>query len=187
MNLDDITVKGEDLPAPEVVEDFEEKGPWTFLSVQNEEETTMMWEGEAARTGESGLRFSWKDQTGVSPTGIIMTPVQGGLDIIGGPGFVPGEQVFLHVHSAFVSTTVKDIVQYFPTLDPGEGGFQRQSFREEDREIGQEALEELPAAKVTRVGKRLSSSYELGLGFGELAQLGREPVVPSLIRLIGEL
>jgi ABC-type lipoprotein release transport system permease subunit len=124
MNLDDITVKGAALPpSGVVVEGFEERRPWTFLPGRNDEETVVIWEGEAAHTGDNGLRFSWREHLGVSPTGITMTSVQGGLDAIGGASFVRGEQLLLHTHNTFMPVTVRGIAHHFPTLDPGEGGF----------------------------------------------------------------
>ena len=116
LDLDEITAKMPD-STEVLVEGFEEARPWRSLPVRKEE-ATVAWQAEAAHSGALGMRYSWKQRSDDSPTGLILTSTPTELNAIGGPGFVPGEKLFLHPQRYLVPVTVQEVVRYFPTLDP---------------------------------------------------------------------
>jgi hypothetical protein len=119
--LDDATavVDGE----RRVVEEFELIRQWVPIPSSGAAQDTMRITNEAARTGESGALFEWTFPLGGPPRGFFLSPVPLPLTAIGGPSFVPGQIVLGRIGVQPVTVQIREVVQYFPTLDPGDGPF----------------------------------------------------------------
>ena len=117
LSFDGITVYGPDLAAGgEVIEGFEEIGPWVPLpqsgNVPDHTERTP----DAAHTGDAGLSISWEEPLGRSPRGIVIPPAALPLPGITGPGFTPDQTVRITVDGYVVPVRVTSTVNHFPTL-----------------------------------------------------------------------
>ena len=120
LSFDDITAHGPTLPdGAEVVEGFEEVGPWTALPQGGENPDRTERTPEAARTGDSGIRIRWEEPLGRSPRGIVIPPGRLPLPALSGPGFEPGDRVRITVDGYVVPTRITSVVNHFPTLDQG--------------------------------------------------------------------
>ena len=120
LSLDDITAYGAGLPtAGEVVEGFEEVGPWTALpqagAVPDRAERT----ADGARSGTVGMQLRWEEPLGRSPRGIVIPPGPLPLPAIAGPGFSAGQSARITVDGYVVPTHITATVSHFPTLDEG--------------------------------------------------------------------
>ena len=117
LSFDSITVYGTGTPpAGEVIEGFEETGPWVPLpqagNVPDRTERTP----DAAHTGDTGLSITWEEPLGRSPRGIVIPPAPLPLPAITGPGFVPDQAVRITVDGYIVPARVTSTVNHFPTL-----------------------------------------------------------------------
>ena len=117
LSFDGIMVYGPDLAAGgEVIEGFEEIGPWVPLpqsgNVPDHTERTP----DAAHTGDAGLSISWEEPLGRSPRGIVIPPAALPLPGITGPGFTPDQTVRITVDGYVVPVRVTSTVNHFPTL-----------------------------------------------------------------------
>ncbi len=118
LSLDDITALGPSLLAGgEVVEGFEDVGPWTALpqggNIPDRAERT----ADGARSGAAGMMLSWVEPMGRSPRGVVIPPGPLPLPAIAGPGFTEGQLVRITVDGYVVPTHVTSTVSHFPTLD----------------------------------------------------------------------
>jgi hypothetical protein len=118
LSFDGVTVYGADLPPDgEVIEGFEDIGPWIPLpqagNVPDRTERT----ADAARSGDAGLSIKWEEPLGRSPRGIVIPPGPLPLPAITGPGFTPGQTVRFTVDGYVVPARVTRTVNHFPTLD----------------------------------------------------------------------
>ena len=117
LSFDSITVYGKGTPpAGEVIEGFEEIGPWVPLpqagNVSDRTERTP----DAAHTGDTGLSITWEEPLGRSPRGIVIPPAPLPLPAITGPGFIPDQTVRITVDGYIVPARVTSTVNHFPTL-----------------------------------------------------------------------
>ncbi len=118
LSFDGITVYGPNmLPAGEVIEGFEEIGPWVPLpqagNVPDRAERTP----DSAHTGDTGLAIRWEEPLGRSPRGLVIPPAPLPLPAITGPGFIPDQTVRFTVDGYIVPARVTNTVNHFPTLD----------------------------------------------------------------------
>ena len=129
IDLDDITVKGPTMP-PEgiIVDGFENPGSWAPMPNTNPEPDSLILSGRAAHSGAKGLTFSWEESAVGIPPGIIIPPGNFPLPAIGGPSFEVGQQVRIMSERNVVPLLVKDVTNYFPTVDPNLQPFLMVSF-----------------------------------------------------------
>ena len=120
LSFDDITAYGAGLPAEgQVVEGFEEVGPWAALPQGGNIPDHTARTADAAYAGAAGLAIRWEEPLGRSPRGIIIPPGPLPLPAIAGPGFTAGQPVRFTVDGYIVPTQVTATVNHFPTLDAG--------------------------------------------------------------------
>ena len=118
LSFDDVTAYGSGLPASrEVVEGFEEVGPWEALPQGGNVTDRLERNPEAARTGDNGLSIIWEEPLGRSPRGIVIPPGPLPLPAVAGPGFTPGQPVRFTVDGYIVPAQVTSTVNHYPTLD----------------------------------------------------------------------
>ena len=120
LSFDDITAYGAGLPAAgEVVEGFEEVGPWAALPQGGNIPDRIARAADAAYAGTAGLSIRWEEPLGRSPRGVIIPPGPLPLPAIAGPGFTAGQPVRFTVDGYIVPAQVTATVNHFPTLDAG--------------------------------------------------------------------
>jgi hypothetical protein len=118
LSFDGITVYGPSLPANgEVVEGFEDNGPWVPLPQTGNVPDRTERSADAAHTEDTGLSIKWEEPLGRSPRGIVIPPGPLPLPAITGPGFTPGQTVRFTVDGYVVPARVTRTVNHFPTLD----------------------------------------------------------------------
>ena len=117
LSFDGVTAYGRDIPlAGEVIEGFEETGPWVPLPQTGNVPDRTDRTPDAAHTGDTGLSITWEEPLGRSPRGIVIPPASLPLPAITGPGFVPDQTVRIAVDGYLVPARVTSTVNHFPTL-----------------------------------------------------------------------
>ncbi len=122
--FDDITAIGpvsnetDFEPLITVIEDFEGAPPWVVLPNERTVPDSLDLSGEAARSGDRGLAFSWEEPFSRIPRGIMIPPGPYPLPAIGGPSYAVGESVRLKVNGRIIPMTVTGLINYFPTVNP---------------------------------------------------------------------
>ena len=117
ISLDDLTVKGPSLPAMgTVIEDYGEPGPWLVLPTLAEDQDTVEYLAEAARTGTSGLRYSWRTPLRGAGRGIFLSSGPFPLPAIGSGGFQTGQVIRFKAGNQVASVSIRDVTDYFPTV-----------------------------------------------------------------------
>ncbi len=101
-----------------VVEPFEALGVWEPMPNLATVQDTVGIERSAAHSGNGGIRFRWIDPPGREPRGFFISPVPLPLPAIGGPSFVPGQLVWGRIEAQPIVLEIKDVADYFPTLNP---------------------------------------------------------------------
>ena len=118
LSFDGIAAYGPDLPPDgEVIEGFEEVGPWVPLPQSGNVADVVQRSAESAHTGDSGLAIRWEEPLGRSPRGIVIPPAPLPLPAITGPGFDTDQTVRFTVDGYVVPARVTSTVNHFPTLD----------------------------------------------------------------------
>jgi len=118
---------------PMVIEDFEDVSEWTLFS---QEASGRASTGDSFKTSESDFyngtssgEFSWVSRRSFGHKGIYpyldTRPllVVASSSFLGGASTRVGGRVEIRVPGQYVSAVIKDVVDYFPTLDPAEKGF----------------------------------------------------------------
>ena len=117
--LDDITAKGPSIPTHrEVIEGFENPGPWTALPNPGPVADTVVRSSQAARTGEGGLTVSWEEPPANTPRGIHIPAGPFPLPAVGDSVFRVGQRLILKVDRHLVPIVFMDVTDFFPTLYP---------------------------------------------------------------------
>ena len=114
-SLDDLTADGI------VVEDFEgATGPIPWISLPNVDTATDRMERtqEAARSGDFGLTFSWRNAVSTTPRGILIPAGPLPLPVIGGPTFHIGQRPRIESENQLVPVVVRRLTDYFPSMSP---------------------------------------------------------------------
>ena len=118
LSFDGVTVYGSDLPAGgEVIEGFEDIGPWVALPQAGNVPDRTERSPDAAHTGDTGLSITWEEPLGRSPRGIVIPPAPLPLPAITGPGFVRDQTVRITVDGYIVPARVTGTINHFPTLN----------------------------------------------------------------------
>ena len=121
-SLDDMIAKGPSNPLDGiVVEDFEElTDANTWVSLLNVDSVTDRVERtqEAARSGDFGLTFSWRDAVSNTPRGILIPAGPIPLPAVGGPTFHIGQRPRIESWNQLVPVVVRQLTDYFPSMNP---------------------------------------------------------------------
>ena len=119
LSFDDFAAYGPGLPAQgQVVEGFEDVGPWVALPQGGNVPDRTARNADAAHSGDAGLSVRWEEPLGRSPRGIVIPPAPLPLPAVASPGFTPGQLVRFTIDGYIVPTQVTSTVNHFPTLDP---------------------------------------------------------------------
>ena len=117
IHLDDFTAFGPSLPAGgEVVENFDTPREWTPLGTRRGIPDKLEAGAGGARTGPSGLTFSWEEPFGGEQRGVHISPVPLPLPAIGGPGLHPGQRVRIGHGRTAIPVQVAAVSNLFPTV-----------------------------------------------------------------------
>ncbi|MCI0893425.1 MAG: ABC transporter permease [Chloroflexi bacterium] len=122
--MDDITVKSASGP-PEglVVEGYEGPGRWVPLVNRGQVLDQVEYTPQAARSGTRGLVFSWGEQFGESPRGILMPGGSFPLPAVGGPDFNIGDIIRVKVQGHLFPIIIRETTNFFPSVDPTNKNF----------------------------------------------------------------
>ena len=122
--MDDITVKSASGPTEGlVVEGYEGPGRWVPLVNQGQALDQVEFTPQAARSGTRGLVYSWEEQFGQAPRGIVMPGGAYPLPAVGGPNFNVGEIIRVRVHGQMFSIIIRGTTNFFPSLNPSNKNF----------------------------------------------------------------
>ena len=120
ISLDDITTRGAgdaDVPVIEVIENFEQPGRWTVLSHDKEDPDSLEFTSVAARSGRSGLSFSWVHAPETLPRGVLIPPGPFPIPAIGGAQFQKGQWIRVKIGPRVVPMVIRETTQLFPTME----------------------------------------------------------------------
>ena len=121
ISLDDMTARGgRDSDAPaigKVIEGFEQPGRWTILAHDKEEPDSLEFTVEAARSGRSGLSFSWIHAPATLPRGVLIPPGPFPIPAIGSAHFRKGQQIRIKIGPQVVPMVIRETTQLFPTVE----------------------------------------------------------------------
>ncbi|MFB3098254.1 MAG: ABC transporter permease, partial [Dehalococcoidia bacterium] len=121
ISLDDITTRGVGDADAEVIEGFEQPGRWILLPHDREEPDGLEFTAEAARSGRSGLAFSWVEALETLPRGVLIPPGPFPIPAIGGAQFQKGQRIRVKNGAQVVPMLIRETTQLFPTVeDPSE-------------------------------------------------------------------
>ena len=124
ISLDDITVKGPFAPdLGVVVEGFERPGAWVPFPSSQQLSDTLDHTPRAARTGRFGISLKWRRTAGNSSVGALLPPGPFPLPAVGGPTFRVGDEFRVRSGRQMVPIVIKDVTDYFPTVDPSRQPF----------------------------------------------------------------
>ncbi len=126
IHLDDVTAFGPStgtlpagvVPAGVVIEGFEGDSPWVPLLNQDEMPDVAESSRSSARSGGSGMRFSWQEPISTGQRGIHLPPGPFPIPAIGGPDFSLGQQIRIKLGDLAVPVRFVGITSHFPTLKP---------------------------------------------------------------------
>ena len=134
--VDDITVKGPSTPPDGVIiEGYEDPGAWVALPNSATVPDTLERTSQVARTGRFGLKLSWKSSDRNSVRGILIPPGPFPLPVVGGPTLRVGQALGIKSDRWLIPVVVKDVVDYFPTMNPLAGSFVLLSLRDYEQYI----------------------------------------------------
>ena len=119
IHLDDITAFGPSSgPQGVIIEGFEGSTPWEPLANQGADPDSAERAQSSARSGGSGLRFSWTVSIADGQRGVLLPAGPSPLPAIGGPEFQVGQQVRVELGNLVVPVRFVGITTHFPTLIP---------------------------------------------------------------------
>tara|TARA_Y100001001_G_scaffold21363_1_gene18354 strand:- start:1131 stop:4229 length:3099 start_codon:yes stop_codon:yes gene_type:complete len=119
IHLDDITAFGPSSgPQGVIIEGFEGSTPWEPLANQGADPDLAERARSSARSGGSGLRFSWTVSIADGQRGVLLPAGPSPLPAIGGPEFQVGQQVRVELGNLVVPVRFVGITTHFPTLIP---------------------------------------------------------------------
>ena len=119
IHLDDITAFGPSSgPQGVIIEGFEGSTPWEPLANQGADPDSTERAQSSARSGGSGLQFSWTVSIANGQRGVLLPAGPSPLPAIGGPEFQVGQQVRVELGNLVVPVRFVGITTHFPTLIP---------------------------------------------------------------------
>ncbi len=125
-NLQIATSQGE---GPQTLESFENIDNWTPLATSALSSDELFLTNADVKDGLSAVTFRWGKGTNRGIRGIYRSPSGGPLPIVASKSFLAstgrnvGDTLVLTIFERFVPVVIRDMVDYFPTLDPEGTGF----------------------------------------------------------------
>lgn len=145
ISLDDLTVRGPNfLTEGTVIDGYERPLGWLPLDSSTEEPDTIEYLPEAARTGNLGLRYTWRGPLTAAPRGIFLPSGPYPLPAIGSGQFQSGQVVRFRTGKQVVSVSIRDVSEFFPTVSPSSRPFllvDQETYREHINRMFQTELE----------------------------------------------
>jgi len=117
ISLDDVSTRGVGDADATVIEGFEQPGRWTLLPHDREEPDVLEFTAEAARTGRSGLSFSWVHALETLPRGVLIPPGPFPIPAIGGAQFQKGQRIRVKIGTQVVPMLIRETTKLFPTVE----------------------------------------------------------------------
>ena len=127
--LDDIHVVSGSDGEGDVLEDFEGQMKWTALATSMISNDTISFTGDDVYRGKASGIFSFGKDTDRGIRGFYQSPSGGPVPVVASSSFLAGagtqvgDSIIVDVMGRLVPIVVADVVYYFPTLDPRQGGF----------------------------------------------------------------
>lgn len=136
--FDDLQVRGSFSSEPVVVEDFEDVGKWTLFVQESSswisaviagQKDTFATNNEVVHNGAASGEFSWIPRRTFGHRGIYPNldtrpmAILASRSLLSGLGASVGDEIQMRVPGQFIPVVIKDVVDYFPTLDPADRGF----------------------------------------------------------------
>ncbi len=136
MNFDNLQLEGTELGEPVIIEDFEDTEEWQVSPDEKSELATGIdnWSGVVetdsyiVHNGQTSAKLRWNVRN-TSVIGIYPDPDDRPVSVLASRSFVDSTgisendviRISLSDYNLYVS--VAEIIDYFPSLDPGSGGF----------------------------------------------------------------
>lgn len=127
--LDDIhAIVGGDGEA-RLLEGFEGESSWTPIATSRVGADQLSLTADDVHGGRSAALFTFSKETNNSIRGIYQMPGGGPLPVAASSSFLassglnPGDVAVVMIEGTLVPIVVRDVVELFPTMDPGGGGF----------------------------------------------------------------
>ncbi len=115
--MDDFTAYGSTLQGGEqIVEEFDSAGRWAPLSSETSVPDRLEVSAPAARSGASGLAFSWEAPFSGEQRGIHIPPVPLPIPAIGGAGLYAGQSLRIKHGQASVPVRIVSTADLFPKV-----------------------------------------------------------------------
>ena len=135
IHVDNLQVRGASSEQPLIVEDFEDISEWTAVSEfqtsgsgsQPGTSDSLTRQSNVVYAGTYSARYSWGNRLGfrgIFPN-LDSRPLAGiaSRSFLDSVGVSVGDWVTLRIPGQFLSISIEDVVDYFPTLDPAKKPF----------------------------------------------------------------
>ena len=112
-----------------ILEDFEDYSEWVIIPTSSGSGDSISIEEEAAVTGRFGFSFEFGKEMNNGIRGLFWgtygsyLPVVVSQTFVDNSGFGFGDYLFLDISQTLVIGKITGVVDFFPTLNPGTGGF----------------------------------------------------------------
>jgi len=138
VNFDDLAVYGSFSSDPVIVEDFEDLSEWRTVSLASSAwsstgipatNDTFTVDTQVVHNGGASGRFGWVSSWSFGYRGLYPNLDARPLSVITSRSFLSragvevGDIVSIRMPGQFIPAVITAVVDYFPTLDPGEGAF----------------------------------------------------------------
>ena len=124
-DLHGVTPTGETVP----LHGFEDLGAWVSLATSLISEDAVEPANSQARSGEGAARFSFGKETDRGIRGFYHSPSGGPLPVVVSASLLEAadlrllDETVVTIEGRLLPVVIRGAVDYFPTLDPGRGGF----------------------------------------------------------------
>ena len=113
----------------QVLEDFEGESRWTPIPTSLVTSDSVLSTADDAYRGKRAGVYSFGEGSNRDIGGIYKSPTGGPLPVVASSSFMAasgtgvGEVFVIEVNNMFIPSVIRDTVDYFPTMDPGDEGF----------------------------------------------------------------
>ena len=129
LTMDALQVKTSENTDAVTMEGFEHLSNWTPLATSPLSSDQVFITNGDRKEGQSAAIFRWGKDTNRGIRGIYKSPSGGPLPVVASGSFLAstgrnvGDNVVLTVYERLIPVTIRDSVEYFPTLNPEGAGF----------------------------------------------------------------
>ncbi|MEE8419079.1 MAG: FtsX-like permease family protein, partial [Dehalococcoidales bacterium] len=135
--FDDLKAGGPSFAEPVVIEDFETLGKWAIAADSSSGSFSQTQSGsdrfeinnETVFSGNAAAHISWNHRRGPVEKGIFANVDSRPLAAIVSTTFLDraklelGDELLVRIPGQFIPVVIKEVIDYFPTLDPEKKGF----------------------------------------------------------------